>query len=645
VLISLSINAQDKVIQLCKSVVSKPVFEEQQNRHIDINDSLFRNGNLKIQFKYLEKVRLMAEEINAPKMIAIIDVSYGNLYLETGNFYRALACFQNAIELFEKDEFYSGINAARANIGNTYYYMGNSEKALDYYKKAIEDYKKIKDIKPETEGKLANLYNNLGIIYATKKDYLYGKIYFDLAFNIWNKQKDSISIAYIFNNYASLYLEQDKMDSAFYYFSKARDLKLRHGNQSDVVDAYNNLFDFYNRNNQYEKALQMVKLAESNLNKLDFTSDTKVTYNNLAIIYGKTGDVKNELKYVKLLGIVKDTLERRSESDNISRLELKNDFDKMHLADSLRNQEEIRLKDLKISQKKNQSYFLIVALVLTVLVLGLIYSRFKVTSKQKKIIEEQKQIVELKNKEITDSINYATRLQNAILPSQKDITEAFKENFVLFKPKDIVSGDFYFLEKKGSQIYIAAADCTGHGVPGAMLSIACYNALQKAIFELNGNDTGQILDTVRELIISHFNKSENNIKDGMDISLLKFDSNSKEIQWSGANNRLLYIEEKILCEIKPDRQPVGMSEKNITFTTHNLSYKPGLTFYLFTDGITDQFGGPSFKKFTLGKFKQIIEDVKSQSMDKQLLYFESELSSWQGKHEQTDDITVLGIKL
>ncbi|HRD39074.1 MAG TPA: SpoIIE family protein phosphatase, partial [Bacteroidia bacterium] len=438
---------------------------------------------------------------------------------------------------------------------------------------------------------------------------------------------------------------QNKADSAFYYFTKAKDLKLKHGNQSDIVDAYNNLCDFYLRTGNYTKALEMAKLAESFLNKNDFTSDNRVTYTNLSNLYEKTGDVKNELKYVKLLSIVKDTLDKRSESDNISRLELKNDFDKIHLADSLRNQEEIRLKDLKISQKKNQSYFLILALVLTVLVLGLIYSRFKVTSKQKKIIEEQKEIVELKNKEITDSINYASRLQGAILPSEAVFKEVFSECFILFKPKDIVSGDFYFFEKKGQNVFIAAADCTGHGVPGAMLSIACYNALQKAIFELNLNNTGSILDAVKDIVISNFNKSDNQIKDGMDISLLKIDLANKQIQWTGANNRLIYVQDKFLNELKPDRKPVGVSENSNPFTSHTIPYQEGTVFYLFTDGLTDQFGGPNQKKLTIAKVRQLIEDVKSRPLNEQCNYFKSELADWQGSHEQTDDITMVAIKV
>ncbi|MBN8693218.1 MAG: tetratricopeptide repeat protein [Bacteroidetes bacterium] len=644
-LISLSIRAQEEVSKLSENVISKSVFEQQQDRHIEINDSLFRKGNLKLQFNYLENLRIKAVEINSPRLIAVIDISYGNLYLETGNYYRALEAFQNAIKLFEAENSYSGVNSARANIGNTYYYMGNLEKALDYYKKAIEDYKKIKDIKPETEGKLANLYNNLGIIYASKKDYLYGKIYFDLALNLWHKQKDTISIAYIYNNYASVYMEQNKVDSAFYYFTKAKDLKLRHGNQSDMVDAYNNLCDFYQRTNNNAKALEMAKLAESFLNKSEFTADNRVTYTNLSNLYAKTGDVKNELKYIKLLNVVKDTLDKRSESDNISRLELKNDFDKIHLADSLKNQEEIRLKDLKISQKKNQSYFLILALVLTFLVLGLIYSRFKVTSKQKKIIEEQKEIVELKNKEITDSINYASRLQGAILPSETVFKEVFSECFILFKPKDIVSGDFYFFEKKGQDVFIAAADCTGHGVPGAMLSIACYNALQKAIFELNLNNTGSILDAVKDIVISNFNKSDNQIKDGMDISLLKIDLANKQIQWTGANNRLIYVQDKFLNELKPDRKPVGVSENSTPFTSHTIPYQKETVFYLFTDGLTDQFGGPNQKKLTIAKVRQLIEDVKSRPLNEQSNYFKSELAEWQGSHEQTDDITMVAIKI
>ncbi|MGE0567824.1 MAG: PP2C family protein-serine/threonine phosphatase [Bacteroidia bacterium] len=213
-------------------------------------------------------------------------------------------------------------------------------------------------------------------------------------------------------------------------------------------------------------------------------------------------------------------------------------------------------------------------------------------------LEEKNRIISIKNHEIIDSIVYAKRIQEAIMPPIEEIYETVPESFVLYKPKDIVAGDFYFAEQKGDYFIIAAADCTGHGVPGAMVSVVCSNALNKAVGELGLVKPGEILDKVTELVVETFKKSLHDVKDGMDISLCVIDLKSREIAWAGANNPLWYIEgESEMQEIKATKQPIGKSEVYKPFNTHSLKLSKGSLLYLFTDGFADQFGGPKGKKF------------------------------------------------
>lgn len=255
--------------------------------------------------------------------------------------------------------------------------------------------------------------------------------------------------------------------------------------------------------------------------------------------------------------------------------------------------------------------------------------------------------VEENNKEITDSITYAKRIQTAILPSLEFIGSHLKDSFVLYQPKDIVAGDFYWAETIGDTFLIAAADCTGHGVPGAMMSVVCSNALNRSVKEFGLSEPGEILDKTRDLLIDSFSKSGEVIQDGMDISLLSMTSSTSGtvLKWAGANNPLWYIDESGFQEIKADKQPIGESHHKQPFTTHQLSLKPGGMLYLITDGYPDQFGGPKGKKFKHKQLEALLISVYTESLEQQHQVLLDRLHQWKGDLEQVDDICVIGIRI
>ena len=200
-------------------------------------------------------------------------------------------------------------------------------------------------------------------------------------------------------------------------------------------------------------------------------------------------------------------------------------------------------------------------------------------------VVKQKELVEEKNKDILDSITYAKRLQDAILPPLSMIKMYFPEFFLFYKPKDIVAGDFYWMERVGDTILIAAADCTGHGVPGALVSVVCSNALNRTVKEFHITEPGRILDKVCELLMETFEKSESNVQDGMDISLCCINTKTKEIRWSGAFNSLWYIQNGKMYQIPADKQPIGKNDNFRPFNTYTLNLQKGDMLYLFTDGL------------------------------------------------------------
>ncbi|MBU2018722.1 MAG: PAS domain-containing protein [Bacteroidetes bacterium] len=262
-----------------------------------------------------------------------------------------------------------------------------------------------------------------------------------------------------------------------------------------------------------------------------------------------------------------------------------------------------------------------------------------------KKIEEQRTVIEQKNRDITDSIKYAKQVQMAILPSKESIDAFLPQNFVLYLPKDIVAGDFYWSFHDGQQYFIAAADCTGHGVPGALVSVICFNALNRAVSEYGLREPGQILNKTNQIVLDFFSQGLSEIKDGMDISLIAIDFEKKRINWSGANNPLVYFNGSDLTKVQPDKIAIGNRDIGKGFTTHIIPYLSKSSYYLFTDGFADQFGGKNDKKFMQKRFMALMELANAKPILKQEELFNNAFFDWKGDNEQIDDVAVIGFKL
>jgi serine phosphatase RsbU (regulator of sigma subunit) len=291
-----------------------------------------------------------------------------------------------------------------------------------------------------------------------------------------------------------------------------------------------------------------------------------------------------------------------------------------------------------------------VYLIFIPIVLGTyaIWNHTKTIRQAKKTIFNQKQIIEERNIAITDSINYAQRIQQARLPDKKEIYSALPHSFVLFKPKDIVSGDFYFFHKHGRLVFIAAADCTGHGVPGALMSMVCSEKLDEAVSQ--STDLSEILQKLNIGIKTALRQSNdtNSTKDGMDIALCSIDTTSGIVNYAGANRPIWIIRKghTYVEEIKATKQSIGgFTENSQQFESHEIKLQAGDSFYIFSDGYADTFGGKEEKKLTTKKFKEILLSIQSKSMQDQEIYLDNFINDWKTGIEQVDDILVIGVKL
>lgn len=280
------------------------------------------------------------------------------------------------------------------------------------------------------------------------------------------------------------------------------------------------------------------------------------------------------------------------------------------------------------------------------LTLNEIKSRLEL-AKSKELIEEERNIVIEQKKEITDSINYAKRIQSAFIPTESEFNNYFADSFVLFKPKDIVSGDFYWTHQKGNKIYYATGDCTGHGVPGGFMTMLGLSFLEEIIDSKSADDPAIVLNLMRDKIINTLKQgaSTEENKDGMDIVLCCIDTDSKKLKYAAANNSFYIIRENELLEMGADKQPCGFFHDPKPFTLREVQLEKGDCIYTFTDGYADQFGGPKGKKFRYKQFESVLMDNHQKAFSQQKELLNSRFENWKDKLEQVDDVLVIGVKI
>ena len=297
----------------------------------------------------------------------------------------------------------------------------------------------------------------------------------------------------------------------------------------------------------------------------------------------------------------------------------------------------------------DEEVFLAAGVIFLVSLAGFLMYSFRKSDEAKILITEQKELLEAKNKEILDGITYAKRIQATILPPPKVVKKYLEDSFILYLPKDIVAGDFYWMEspvENENVVLFAACDCTGHGVPGALVSVVCSNALNRTVKEFNITQPAKILDKVAELVVIDFSKDENeNVQDGMDASLCALNTETGALQWAGANNPLWIIRNGELLETKANKQPIGKYENMQPFTNHNFATQKGDTIYLITDGYADQFGGEKNKKLGKAKFKELLLSIQHLTLLEQRNHLYEFHNSYRGTNEQVDDILIIGVKV
>lgn len=604
----------------------------------------------------------------ANEMIISSNTNIANLFYNSGKYNLANKYFFRSLKLAEKYQYRNLIYSILSNISGVYEEQKEHGKAMIYIQKAKQGH--LNELASYQKGLL---YYKIGVIYQNIKD-------LDSAVISYNKSISAYQEAELFNYMAmaeaslgSVYVDKGEYGKAKDLLLKSAATRLGYSDSLGYSICMLNLASNEYNNENYQEAKKYIDVALNGIKKeADFGSFLDSRF-SAAEIYQRLGLLHEAIEYFKIYAINKDSSYTKQSALQQAEMETLYELDKKEQAIALLNKE-AELKNAKIVQseleeanakeenKRKQSQLLAALIGAGLLsILGVLLLRGnRIKKRNNKILEvknieitRQKEAVEQahhelgeKNKEIMDSINYAKRLQEAILPPKSLVKEWLPQSFILYKPKDIVAGDFYWMESINNQIYFAAADCTGHGVPGAMVSVVCSNALSKSLLEEQKLTPAEILNRTRELVIERFGRSEEEIKDGMDVSLCALNLNTGALQWSGANNPLWILRHKSdhIEEIKADKQPIGKYGDEKPFTNHRIQLQQGDIVYLFSDGYPDQFGGEKGKKFKSGNLKKLFLSIKDADMQQQRQLLSQEFESWRGELEQIDDVCVIGVK-
>ena len=582
---------------------------------------------------------------------------FGSAYHRTGDLEKSLDYYMQAIEQAEINGTPEYLSGPISNIGRLYYDMGDNEKALEYDLRALSIARDSDNF-----GGMALAYNNLGTIYQETGHLDTAKLFYKEAMRLYEETRNHSGAAHMCNNMAIIYFMEGNTEEALLHFRMAMKMRLASRDMISYSQSLMNMGIYYQMVERYDSAIyyadSSVKIAIDH----GVLLEQKDCYLILAECYESKGDFKRSLSAYQSFVLIKDSVMDENGLKNIQEMETK--------YQTKEQQKELELKDLKIKQEaeekkyaesKKTFQFQIIGiagagmLLILVLIGRGYFAKRKSNIKLADINEElesQKSIIEEKNKDITDSILYAQKIQEAMLHSHTDIGTVFPDSFIIYKPKDIVAGDFYWWVNEGNRFYLAAADCTGHGVPGAMISVACANILNKSLKELGLSKPSDILDKTTELVVEAFSVNESEqtyIKDGMDIALCAIEKGDKDnvtVEFSGANNPLwIFRKNGAFEEIRGDRQPIGYFENQKPFTNSSITLGKGDTIYIFSDGYTDQFGGEKNKKFKSSNFKKILSSIQSSSLEVQKEILEKEFEEWKGDFAQTDDVCVIGLKI
>lgn len=608
-------------------------------------------GKLDSALYIYDRAEEIHREIDNPSGLAQLDMNRGVVMKHKGAYEEAAEYYLRALKVYEEEGNLSSITRCYNNIGVLYRLQGLPDQAMEYYRKALKLSKE-----KGADWQVAKGYSYMGAVYSENYNKPDSALYFyNKSLEINKKLGDKNSLCNVYANIALNYRSLDNYDKSLEYMLKAHELSQVTGNRMIGLFVTSNLGELYSFTGDHEKALDYLYKALKLAKESQEIKEYMLAHKKLAYVYKRMGRAGKAFDYLKQYYSIKDSLMGNETKSRIAELQTMYESEKQENEIAmLRKKEE--LQKLALRKKEVTNYAFMGGLTLVLVLAFIIFRSYRQKKKHALVLEDQNQainlknaIIEEKNKDVMDSIKYAKRLQEAILPPIELVTDIFPASFILYKPKDIVSGDFYWVSRKSDHVLFAAVDCTGHGVPGAFMSIVGYNGLNNAVNDQKLVDPAKILNSLNETVSKTLNqeKKEAMVKDGMDAALCYLDKDNKILHFSGAMNPLYIVRNGELIEVKGDKHPIGAgkSGEHEMYSKHELYLEEGDCIYIFTDGFADQFGGDKGKKFKYRPFKNLLLEIQEKPMSQQKEILNATIEDWRGELEQVDDICVFGVRI
>lgn len=615
------------------------------------------SGTSDSAIKCFEQSVVLMKKVGTDDEVGDLLINQGNTLIDAGAYDEALTVSLEAYKLYDNLGNKQGMARALIVSGNVYRMLESYFPAITNYERALKICRENGDLNLE-----ASCLNNLAIVYGNRGEIDSALVYLNMAKLIHEKTGNTASLAKVLNNMGSQFLakaESDTtgliapyfLDTAAQYFLASLDLKKKLGDRRGQVSGLSNLGAVSVQQGNLDKAIEYFQRALELATDIGSLELRRAISYNLYECYVDKNDIENALRYYREHTAMKDSIYTTGMQDGIAEMQARFGVEQA--------QADARATE---AQKTLIIWSSVLGGIIFIIIIFFIWRQSTERKKVNVALNEQKQEIEkknvalnsanleieLKNKDITDSIRYARRIQEAILPELEFSTTFGKSAFVLYKPKDIVSGDFYWMAKKGDLLLFAAVDCTGHGVPGAFVSIVCSNLLTQSVNEHGLQEPHEILNDVNARLSLTLRQrvDESKVRDGMDIALCSINTKTGMLHFAGAFNPAWILRKGELIELKADKFPVGNFEDEDlrVFVRQEIQLQKGDRVYVFSDGYSDQFGGPQGKKYKRVQFIEFLKKIQAYPVHEHRGLLEREHLAWKGALEQIDDIVVMGVE-
>ena len=575
--------------------------------------------------------------------IANIYISLGDLNYSIDNYVKAANYYKLSYPLYKQAKSKLGMATSINCMADISYEQEQYQDAILNYRKAKTMFEDLKDVLGN-----ANCTQRIGSIHYNMNNIDSATYFHHQSLALYTKIGSKMGQAYSYRSLGMSHNAIHDYTTAEEYFKKSFDLFVDVGDNMGIANAHYHFGESYYNIGNFQKAIEETILSLEFAEKIGSNEIKLFSSELLAKCYDKLGDYKNAFYYSRMNKTVSDSLHSGDNIRKITQLQMQFQFDKETSEKEVEQLKKDISQEAILNRQKVYTYTGGFIGFVALLLAFIFFKNFKEKQKNNFILSKKNETIAQKNQDLTDSIEYAQILQNAILPQKSILYKSFPNSFIFYQPKDIVSGDFYWFAQRDNQFFVTASDCTGHGVPGAFMSLLGNEYLHQ---EINNKEK---LTTPKQTILGldekikkslHIHEKHKSAKDGMDLALCSINMDSLELEFCGANNPLYLIRNGELKVFEPNKGSVGSMHETSNLISHNWQLLKGDLIYMFSDGYLDQFGGEKGKKFMRKRFQNLLLENWRLDMKEQQEVLNNNIATWMGKHKQLDDMLVIGIKI